>query len=188
VREVSRRKQEEAFIHYMAYHDALTGLPNRAALYEKLAEYMEWPHRGDDMMALIMLDLDEFKQVNDTYGHILGDMLLQHIARKLEHVMGPFAYVARLAGDEYIAVVPRVQRTEDLFALAKSVLATFESGVQIEELRFPVSASLGISLYPLHGQAVDELLNQADKALYAAKRRGKRQYAFAFEEPLASGP
>lgn len=179
IREVSRRKQEEAFIHFMAYHDALTGLPNRAALYEKLDEYMKWPHRGGDMMALILLDLDEFKQVNDTYGHIVGDGLLRHVARQLEHVMGPFGYVARLGGDEYVAIAPRVRRVDDMSVLAESVMAMFGVDVQIEGLSLDVSVSLGISLYPLHGQTVVELLDQADRALYAAKRGGRRQYAFA---------
>jgi len=108
-REVSRRKEAESFTHFMAYHDLLTKLPNRLAFHEKLAESMEGSRQHDCITALIMLDLDGFKQVNDTCGHAMGDQLLRSVATLLSTTIGPFGgFVARLGGDEFVIILPSV--------------------------------------------------------------------------------
>jgi len=181
VREISRRKNDEAFIHYMAYHDALTGLPNRAAFYEKLESYIDRASHNDELTALIMLDLDEFKQINDTYGHIVGDHLLRAVARTLENLAEPFGYVARLAGDEFVVIMPHIRALEDIAPCTVDILEALRTGVSVQEATFFVTASIGVSFHPSHGNTVDELLSKADQEQYVAKRRGKNQCVLACE-------
>lgn len=179
VREISRRKNDEAFMHYMAYHDALTGLPNRAAFYEKLESYIDREASNGELTALIMLDLDEFKQINDTHGHIVGDHLLRAVARTLETLAGPFGYVARLAGDEFVIVMPHLLAHDEITPFTANILSSLRRGVRVQETTFCITASIGVSFHPSHGCTVDDLLSQADQVQYVAKRRGKNQYVLA---------
>ncbi len=184
-REVSRRKQAESFIHYMAYHDLLTGLPNRLAFSEKLAKSIDGSRPSDSMTALIMLDLDGFKQVNDTSGHAVGDQLLQAVAVLLTETVGPFGFVARLAGDEFVIVVPSVSVVKDVSDVAHAILDAFQTSLLLNEEEFLLTGSIGISVHPIHGTTVDTLLTRADQALYVAKGLGKNQYAIADDWSLS---
>ncbi len=168
-RDITLRKQAETALAHQASHDALTNLANRAALHDRLGRYLAPPGQDFRTVALILLDLDQFKEVNDTLGHQVGDRLICAVSRRLEKALGAAEVIARLGGDEFAIVVPNVDIAE-AEAMAQLVLHTIEAPFVLDGQALAISASVGITITPQQGLDVSTLLRRADVAMYAAKR------------------
>ena len=171
--DVTERKQAETRLAYLAHHDALTGLPNRTMLIERLEHSMAYAQRRDCFVAVLFLDLDRFKTVNDTRGHTVGDELLRQVADRLRSVVRATDTVARSGGDEFIIVAGDVGGASDLMAIANNVHSAFSTPFVLEEEDVFVTPSIGVSVYPRDATDVESLIRHADAALYQAKDRGR---------------
>lgn len=179
------RKIQEEKIKTLAYFDKVTGLPNRVNFYEWLGNKLNQESCG--MGAVFFIDLDNFKMVNDTFGHLLGDKLLKEIGEKLTYLPIKDKLVARLGGDEFIMVVNYLTGLEEVTTYAKNILNVFKNSLFLEGNELVISASIGIALYPNDGKTIDDLLKKADSAMYKAKKLGKSNFALfdeAIEEEL----
>jgi two-component system, cell cycle response regulator len=174
-------KQLEHYSRAMAkfaMHDVLTGLPNRRLLIDRLLLAMAHARRNKCTMTLIYLDLDGFKQVNDTFGHDTGDMLLKIVADRLVTTVRQEDTVARLGGDEFVIGLWEINN-DDLAKLLSKVLLTVSQPYTIQNQPVNITTSIGVSIYPTHGEEVNALIKKADIALYEAKRAGKNSYCIA---------
>lgn len=176
--DLSVRKAEEERIRYLAHHDALTGLPNRLLLQDRLHQALAKARRSGEPVALLFIDLDRFKPINDTLGHHIGDQLLQEIARRLSHCVRESDTVARLGGDEFVIVLDGVAAVGDIHRVAEKVIAEVARVVEVEGHDLFVTASIGISISTLDGDDGETLLQHADAAMYQAKRQGRCNYQF----------
>jgi diguanylate cyclase (GGDEF)-like protein/PAS domain S-box-containing protein len=165
-------------LSYLANHDSLTGLPNRKCFYDRMANALAQANNQRQMLAVMFLDLDGFKQINDTLGHPIGDVLLQVVSKRLMGCLRSSDTVARFGGDEFVIILPSLREPEEAIRVADKILKTLSHGFVITGQKILVSTSIGISLYPEDGQEVEGLLDQADVAMYRAKSLGKNQYAF----------
>jgi diguanylate cyclase (GGDEF)-like protein/PAS domain S-box-containing protein len=165
---------------HQAMHDALTGLPNRTLFRDRIVQAILAAQREGDSVAVMMIDLDRFKEVNDSLGHDAGDMLLQEVARRLEGSLRASDTIARLGGDEFGVLLPRQCSPEDVRRVIERISATLALPVVLDELPLAIEGSLGVAMYPDHGTNVDTLLQRADMAMYTAKE-GSSAYAF-FDE------
>lgn len=163
----------------LSMHDALTGLPNRRLLMDRLSLSIAHARRNKLPMAVLYLDLDGFKQVNDTLGHDAGDMLLNLVAARLVAEVRQEDTVARLGGDEFVIALAEVNSADDVAKLASKLVAAVSQPYDINGQAVSITASVGVGIYPLHGGDVDTLLKSADLALYQAKLAGKNVYRFA---------
>ena len=171
VREAAVRRERRRLaqrVAHLAYHDALTDLPNRTLLHDRLAQAIRAAQRDDLPVALLVLDLDGFKEVNDTFGHRSGDRVLQHVAARVRGLLRDVDTVARLGGDEFAIVLPSTALDGAMLA-AKKVLEEIEKPCLVEHRRLSVHGSIGIACYPEHAKSVDALLQKADLAMYQAK-------------------
>lgn len=175
----SELKQREDSLRYLAYHDPLTGLPNRKLFAEQLEESLSWAKTNDLMVALLFIDLDGFKQVNDTLGHEMGDRLLVTIAGRLNNILRASDTVARLGGDEFTIILRAIPKQDVAARVAEKILIAIAEPITLESNVARVSASIGISIYPLNSQDTETLIKQADSAMYRAKHMGKNRYIFA---------
>ena len=166
-------------LRHLAYHDNLTGLPNRKQFYERLKECLEDASSNNKLVALLFLDLDGFKQVNDTLGHDTGDKLLKIVAQRLKGCLRGSDTVSRLGGDEFTVILPTIRKKEDAAVVAEKILAALAQPYTVEEHNIEVTVSIGISIYPIHGDSVENLIKQADLAMYAAKDLGRNRYELA---------
>jgi diguanylate cyclase (GGDEF)-like protein len=166
------RKKSEEKIRYIAYHDALTGLYNRRFFYDRISEELE---KKDSAFAVILLDLDRFKIINDSLGHSTGDKLLQHIAQLLSDQTGPNDIVARLGGDEFIVLCPALESEQKAVESADRILQALNEQHLVEGHSVYVTSSIGISFYPQHGVDRETLIKKADIAMYEAKKNGKNR-------------
>ncbi len=176
VSDISGRKHIEDTIRQMAYYDSLTGLPNRNLLNDRLAVALARARRNGEKVAIMFLDLDNFKTINDTLGHDMGDLLLKDVSNKLQNTLRQEDTVARMGGDEFIVVAPEIKSTEDAGILAQKILQQFEEAIVIENQELFVGCSIGISTFPEDGSDSKTLLKNADMALYRAKDRGKNNF------------
>lgn len=177
--DITLQKQQQQQLERLAHFDALTGLPNRALLADRLSQEMRHTHRQNSKIALIYIDLDGFKAVNDTYGHQAGDVLLTTVARRMRQALRETDTVARLGGDEFVAVVTDLSEHADTIILLDRLLGAAAQPVAFGDAQLQVSASIGVALYPVHGAVdADFLLRQADQAMYRAKQSGKNRYRF----------
>jgi diguanylate cyclase (GGDEF)-like protein/PAS domain S-box-containing protein len=183
---ITDRKQAEARVQYMALHDALTGLPNRVLLEGRLTQSIALACRNQKSVAVLMLDLDRFKNVNDSFGHYAGDRLLEAVAKRLQGSLRDSDIVARLGGDEFIIGISMVADTRDIEIVAQKVLATLGEPCQIEGQTLQIGASMGIAVYPADGENPEALLQCADAAMYEAKKRGRGTVCF-FAPELTEG-
>ncbi len=176
--EIIERRQAESKLNYLAYHDPLTGLANRRYFIERLEASLIDATRKNHRVAVLFIDLDQFKQVNDSLGHGVGDELLVAVAAGLcEHVR-LIDMLARLGGDEFICVMEAVRTDEEVEMLAREVIGAFELPFRLGEHELFLSASVGISVFPNDGTSVDDLLRNADSAMYRAKAMGRGHYHF----------
>ena len=168
----------------LALHDALTGLPNRRLLMDRLSLAIAHARRNKSTMAVMYLDLDEFKPINDTLGHDTGDILLTMVAARLVAAVRQEDTVARLGGDEFVIALWELSHGDDVGKLASKVIQAVSQPYSIEGHGVSVTASVGVSIYPTHGEEVETLMKCADLALYEAKRTGKNDYRIAAGTPL----
>lgn len=173
-RDITSRKAQTAALRYQALHDALTDLPNRTLLMDRLQQALRIAQRDGTPMALILMDLDRFKEVNDTLGHHVGDKLLQQVGERLRLILRDSDTVARLGGDEFSVLLPTADVGQATFT-ARRIISTVEKPLTVGGQSLGVSASLGIALYPEHGDSPIALMQHADVAMYVAKR-GRRGY------------
>jgi len=169
IRDITSRKAQTAALRYQALHDSLTDLPNRLLLFDRIQQALRSAQRSDHSMSLILMDLDRFKEVNDTLGHHVGDKLLQQVAQKLRLVLRESDTVARLGGDEFAVVLPEADMNQAIFT-ARKIINTVERPLLVEGQNLSVGVSLGIALFPQHGGNSVVLLQRADVAMYIAKR------------------
>ena len=178
VRDVTERKRQEARIEHLAYHDALTGLPNRTMLMDRLAQALSHAQRAQQQLAVLFIDLDRFKLVNDSLGHPVGDQLLQEVARRLRGALREDDTVARVGGDEFQVVIGNVAGVADAARVAEKLMQVLGESFVLEGQELHVTASLGVSLFPRDGASGELLLKYADTALYEAKGEGRNAYRF----------
>jgi len=169
VRDISLRKRAEAALEHQALHDALTDLPNRVLLHDRLQQAIRAAERNRSSVALLVMDLDRFKEVNDTFGHHTGDLLLEQLGQRLGSVLRSSDTIARLGGDEFAVLLPTAT-FEDARLIADRLLQVLEEPFVLGSLQLEIDASIGIALSPDHGQDADTLLRRADVAMYVAKR------------------
>ncbi len=184
MRDISERKREAERIRYLAEHDTLTGLANRHALYEQLNSRLTVAKSAQQKLALLLLDLDKFKHINDTYGHACGDKLLCDVAERLSTLVEGTGLVARLSGDEFAIVIGGANAAERARALAERICLAFRKiAFFIDERDVRINVSIGVAMYPDYGTAADELFGNADLALYRAKAGGRGRHVF-FERAI----
>jgi diguanylate cyclase (GGDEF)-like protein len=176
--DISGLKQAQAQAQYLADHDLLTGLPNRNHVIKCYPQALEECRRQGLQAALIFLDLDHFKRVNDSLGHAVGDELLMHLARRLRGALGPQDRVARLGGDEFLLLVPHADAALVARQRAQELVALLSQPVQISQTELRVTPSIGLSLFPQDGQDIDTLMRHADQAMYSAKAAGRNGMAW----------
>ncbi|MEL6456705.1 MAG: CHASE2 domain-containing protein [Cyanobacteria bacterium J06621_15] len=172
-------KLQEDHLRYIAYHDALTGLPNRKAFAEELRQSLYWTKNSSYLLALLFVDLDGFKQINDSLGHNMGDLLLMTVAQRLNNCLRGSDTVSRLGGDEFTIILRRIPKPEVAAKIAEKILRSIMEPISLEGHNAEVSASIGISIYPNNAHNCEALIEQADSAMYRAKRLGKNRYEFA---------
>jgi diguanylate cyclase (GGDEF)-like protein len=173
---ITERHTAQQIIHHQAHHDFLTGLPNRKHFNEKLVQFINQADLKQESLAVLFIDLDHFKVVNDNLGHALGDQLLQQVVERLLRCCRSDDLIARWGGDEFTMMLPYIHTLKDATIIAQRILNTFQHSFQLEEHRIHVSASVGIALYPEDGLDSVSLLKNADVALYRAKELGRNDY------------
>jgi diguanylate cyclase (GGDEF)-like protein/PAS domain S-box-containing protein len=180
--DITKRKQlilakEKAEV--LATHDFLTGLPNRVLLLDRVTQALALAKRKKRMVALLSLDIDDFKKVNDTYGHGIGDRLLIEVAARMRNALRDSDTVTRLGGDEFLLLAPEIESTIHAETLATHILEKVRQPFDLGELTLWITFSLGVALYPRHGTTPQTLMANSDGALYLAKGRGKNCFALA---------
>ena len=179
--EIVERRQAEARVHHMAYHDSLTGLPNRALLADRLERAILAAQRAGTRLAVMFLDLDRFKTINDSLGHATGDFLLKEVASRLCQAVRASDTVARLGGDEFVVLMPGIGTVEECSAVGDKIIEVLGAAVRFEGHSLHISPSIGICVYPDDGSDVDLLMRHADAAMYQAKAAGRNNYQFFTE-------
>lgn len=167
---------------FMAYNDDLTKLPNRFLFADRVNQAIRLSKRTDNIIAIIFLDLDGFKSVNDTLGHGGGDTLLKEVANKLQSVVRETNTVARFGGDEFLIMINNLTNTNEIPKIADKIMNVFSDTIVVDNQEFVVTASAGVATYPADGEDSDSLVKNADMAMYAAKTKGKNQYVFCTQE------
>lgn len=177
-RDITDRKRAEEVISYQAYHDILTDLPNRILFKDRLGLAVIQAKRKQTELAVMFIDLDRFKLVNDTLGHVKGDELLQQAAGRLKECLRKGDTLARQGGDEFTIVLPELRDRDDARMVADKFLEVLQEPFDLDGHAVHISASIGIAVYPTHGESIDELLRHADIAMYQIKGQGKNGHAF----------
>jgi len=176
--EVFERMQAEQRIWHLAHHDGLTGLPNRTLLHDRLEQALAQARRSRHRVAVMFLDLDRFKNINDSLGHAIGDELLKHVAERLKSVVRAVDTVSRLGGDEFVIVLHEVSSPDDVVQVAEKILGALASAASIEGHQLRATPSIGISIFPDDGDEVFGLMKSADTAMYHAKAAGRNNFQF----------
>jgi diguanylate cyclase (GGDEF)-like protein/PAS domain S-box-containing protein len=178
MRDITARRHAEARIQYLAHHDMLTGLPNRAYLTERLTTILALARRHGTLVAIMFIDLDNFKTVNDSLGHHVGDVLLKQVALRIKEVLREADMVSRLGGDEFLVILADFAAPEDAAKVAQKLLQVISAPVELEGREVCANASIGISVFPRDGDNADDLIRHADAAMYSAKDRGRGHSRF----------
>ena len=176
--EILERRQAEARVHHMAYHDSLTGLPNRVLLADRLEQAILAAQRANGKLAIMFLDLDRFKNINDSLGHATGDYLLKEVAGRLCRAVRASDTVARLGGDEFVVLVPGLHALDECSGVGDKIIEALAAPVPFEGHHLHISPSIGICIYPDDGLDVETLMRNADAAMYQAKAAGRNNYQF----------
>jgi len=177
-RDISERKRFEAELQHQATHDTLTGLPNRILLMDRLNAEMERALHGNKFVAVMFLDMDNFKRVNDSMGHAIGDSLLQQIAVRLQAALRPNDTIARYGGDEFAIIAGDLERTESVLSVLRKIYAVFERPMSLGAQEAYITFCTGVAIFPHDGSNVEELLRNASTAMYRAVGAGHNQYRF----------
>ncbi|WP_430009264.1 GGDEF/EAL domain-containing response regulator [Methylophaga lonarensis] len=181
--DITERKAAEERIHKLTYHDPLTELPNRRAFLERLEQNIANAKRHQKLLAVLFLDLDNFKDINDTLGHDVGDAVIKETSFRLKSCIREDDLVARLGGDEFVICLTELNHSADASVVAQKILDLMASPFGFDDERFILTFSIGISIFPSNGESVLELLKQADQAMYCAKFSGRNRYSF-FDESM----
>ena len=176
VEDITEQKLLEEQVRYLAYFDALTGLPNRTLFQDRLAKALASARRRREKVALLFLDLDRFKTINDSLGHSAGDLLLKEVAERLKKWAREQDTVARLGGDEFVIVLTGVKDVADAAIAADRLMKTMSTKFMVQGHLLSASCSLGISVFPDHGRDGEALIKNADAAMYCAKENGQEQF------------
>ena len=176
--DVTTRKEAEQRIAYLAHHDALTGLPNRLLLEDRIGQAIAHADRQGSRVAVLFIDLDQFKTINDSLGHQLGDQLLKLVAVRIQSCLREVDTVSRLGGDEFVIVIPDLTDIGDATTVAGKLLDLLSSNFHLQNHDLHISASIGISVYPADGDNTETLMRHADTAMYHAKESGRAQYQY----------
>jgi diguanylate cyclase (GGDEF)-like protein/PAS domain S-box-containing protein len=177
-RDITERKQAEEQVRQLAYYDMLTGLPNRRLLLDRLQLALTQARRHTRPMAVLFLDLDHFKNINDTHGHDVGDALLKQVADRLRTCVRDGDTVARQSGDEFVIVLTEIKRPEAAAQVAAKIIDAIRAPMHIGDRVLDIMASVGIAVYPADADDTTELMKKADQAMYAAKAAGRNNYRF----------
>ncbi len=171
-------REQQSRLNYMAFHDTLTGLPNRSLFYDRINHGLARAQRSSNKVVLMLLDLDRFKNINDSLGHDAGDLLLKAVSRRLHESIRGMDTIARLGGDEFVVVLEGINDVEDVTYIANKLLTTLARPINILGHEISTTVSIGISIFPQDGGNTEELLKHADIAMYKAKELGKNNYQF----------
>ena len=186
-RDVTERKRAEKRLEYLAYHDRLTGLPNRSLLFGRLSQSMSSAARNGRQVAVLYIDLDGFKEINDEFGHDQGDVVLQAVARRFLSTVRTSDTVARIGGDEFVVVLGDLSDPVEAGRIAVKMLAVLEPAIPLAEgSTCRVGASIGISVFPVNGGEMNGLLEAADDAMYRSKQSGKNRFTYSDVTPLTA--
>jgi diguanylate cyclase (GGDEF)-like protein len=175
-RDITHHKKIQDRLQYLAYHDMLTELPNRRLFEERCQAALDLVRDSGENLALLYIDCDLFKSINDRMGHDVGDEFLRRFANRLTHCVRESDTVARLAGDEFVILLPRIVGEEEAISIAERILVSLQKEWKIQEHRFHTTVSIGIALAPRDGESIEKLLRRADLALYQAKKKGRNTY------------
>ena len=174
----TRLQESEEALRHLAYHDNLTGLANRALMEDRITQAIEHAKRYDFVVAVLLVDLDRFKPINDSFGHSAGDEVLKAIARRLKDCVRASDTVARIGGDEFVAVLDQLQGPDDAARVAKTISRSLGEPFMVQGRALGISASIGLALYPAHGSDATSLIQHADKAMYVAKSEARASGAY----------
>jgi diguanylate cyclase (GGDEF)-like protein/PAS domain S-box-containing protein len=183
---VIERKQNEERLQYMAHHDKLTGLPNRVLLYDRMEQALALAKRNQQQFAVLFLDLDHFKEINDSLGHDMGDVLLKETAKRLLACVRAMDTVARMGGDEFTVIITETKTPESAAQVARNILKALQKSFELNGTYYNISCSIGIALYPHHGLDRETLLKAADRAMYSAKEDRNGFSFFANDDSVGS--
>lgn len=178
VQEITEQKRVEDELRFQTLHDPLTGLPNRMLFLDRLHLELGETRRNHKMLAVMFLDLDNFKNINDTLGHSIGDKLLKKVAGRLKTCIRETDTIARIGGDEFNILLADISHTEDAVPIAKKIMSLFKGPFEIDNEELYVTASIGISICPIDGESAEALVKNADIAMYHAKEQGRDNYQF----------
>jgi diguanylate cyclase (GGDEF)-like protein/PAS domain S-box-containing protein len=175
-RDITERKESQKRIEYLAHYDLLTGLPNRALLADRMKTAIGNARRYSFQLAVLFVDLDRFKPINDSLGHEMGDKLLKIVAERMKSTVRKTDTVSRLGGDEFVILLSQIHAASDAVRVAEKIIAALSQPYHIEQHELVLSASIGISIYPDSGKDASSLLRSADEAMYSAKGQGRNRY------------
>jgi len=176
--DITEKKKYQDHIFNLAYYDTLTKLPNREHFDSEIGKYIERAKQNSHKFALLFLDLDNFKYINDTFGHNIGDKLLIEVANRLENTLKEHDFIARVGGDEFIVILDNIEDNKEIVSIANKILSLFENEFNIDNNIFQIGCSIGISIYPTDGKGKNTLLKGADTAMYQSKKYGKNCFHF----------
>ncbi|MBU3946739.1 MAG: diguanylate cyclase, partial [Proteobacteria bacterium] len=176
IEDITERKEMERKMKHIAYHDPLTGLPNRMLLRDRSAVAIYQADRNRNKVAFMMLDLDKFKEINDTFGHHIGDLILKSVAEKLTSILRQVDTVVRLGGDEFVLLLPEQKDAQSALQVAQKIMDGLRDSITLDGHTITITTSIGISIYPDHGADIDTILKTADSAMYQAKQEGRNRY------------
>lgn len=176
--EASERQKSAEKIRYQANYDLLTGLPNKMLFNERLSEALTNAYNSQSILGVMFLDLDRFKKINDTLGHLIGDRLLQGVSLRLVSCLGEDDTISRWGGDEFTILLPNIKSKQEAAKIAQTILEVLKPDLEIDEHHLHISSSIGIAIYPFDGEDSETLLKNADAALYLAKQQNRNNYQF----------
>lgn len=176
--DITKSKKSAEKIEYLAHHDSLTNLPNRLLLNARLEQSLERATQEQERLAVLFIDIDNFKIVNDSYGHSTGDELISLVAKRLQKDIRKNDTIARIGGDEFIIVIEDIKEQSNIEKIAGKILQEFEDPIELEKHNFDTTVSIGISIFPNNGFNTEDLIKHADTAMYSAKNSGKNQFKF----------
>jgi diguanylate cyclase (GGDEF)-like protein/PAS domain S-box-containing protein len=176
--DITEERQAKQVLEHLATHDTLTNLPNRSLFYDIVTHAIMLAKRERKSLVIIFIDLDDFKAINDEFGHVIGDMILQEVSVKLKRCVRESDTVARLSGDEFTIALENISNPEDALKIAEKILMKLSEPINVNQQRFSLNASIGISIYPKDGQDVESLIKAADAAMYAVKKTSKKGFKF----------